>query len=1044
MRVPRTSLIVVVLLLVNHVQFGHHQRRRAAFRRRPARRNNAGGDDGRAVQRRTRFVGRPGGVECPADCQLRVPDMAAARRAFLDAVDDQDARLVHFTIDLHDHPLPVLETYPYMDNSYGATEWVWASGEHGRRLLALPLDADVLSLYTIDRNRKRIQLRTESAPANCLVALSPECRLYAVRQLLILNATRTDRHRARRDFVCHRVINNTSVGDSSLLLYRCCATTDFRSGEDVNCRTYVGGGGEMIPVLVVIDVLAGLITLFSPLFVLRAKMALRFDASTKFFRASLKHGITGQRNYVIRISSRQLINLGDRRPFSVPRSVFRLVFHGYGEGRCCIHWWADWSHQPNVCRERACCRRFWLGFARALGVLLLYPAILYVAVGLYVPRLPVYLNLIRHTRDSDTYAPISLDVNLVGRSLTPPYNLGVSIWLLYSFCAFMYSMVVLSSPNNPLERCLLRYEGKRPHEQPAILYGRMTRGYKAVLHRLAYGEFTTKRHFFRVPWLPWGVRRTAKFIVRVLSQIPVVHVCFTTFMFDAKIFDAESVEQRRRREAAAADFDEAADKAPSLSAPSARQAGRWCVVTVVWIGFAMMLAGYCTAVFVMAEFCLNVAMFVAVAGALNAAELLPWLSGAAVIAFYVNDILSTINSEHRYVLRLIDENSPRISAVEDGNEATTFATGIPTLRAHNLGAVKFIDSDSTEYVSKELYHNVCADLKCGWSSTVRRLVRRIVVISAYVAFLFTTLSTINDLVCGSELLVVVVAVVGSAAPKLLEAYAEARGLRPDRRAAWARVIPDVLDRHIRVDRTRCIDETEEPLTTYDVRPIGVVELEAPRPGSFRTLSLWKFPWIVSGDQQTPSHDPMIVAFANKLAASSFLSRAVTRALPSPSDPASLRQWCLVVEGCILEAATAASSVDGTPLDSVPLFSRDVLPLVAAFDAGNTIDSVVDCVNRELYAPYARGSLVTIANASLAVYKVDAQIVAFSAAGHGDQVTDLFGAVLVVADFNTQNLQLAIKYLIDPYRPDAVPVYSAVPVEGYVFRSPEILEIESVV
>ena len=1044
MRVSRTSLIVVVLLLVNHVQFGHHQRRRAAFRRRPARRNNGGGDDGRAVQRRTRFVGRPGGVECPADCQLRVPDMAAARRAFLDAVDDQDARLVHFTIDLYDHPLPVLETYPYMDNSYGATEWVWASGEHGRRLLALPLDADVLSLYTIDRNRKRIQLRTESAPANCLVALSPECRLYAVRQLLILNATRTDRHRARRDFVCHRVINNTSGGDSSLLLYRCCATTDFRSGEDVNCRTYVGGSGEMTPVIIVIDVLAGLITLFSPLFVVRAKMALRFDASTKFFRASLKHGITGQRNYVIRISSRQLINLGDRRPFSVPRSVFRLVFHGYGEGRCCIHWWADWSHQPNICRERACCRRCWLGFARALGVLLLYPAILYVAVGLYVPRLPVYLNLIRHTRDSDTYAPISLDINLVGRSLTPPYNLGVSIWLLFSFCAFMYSMVVLSSPNNPLERCLLRYEGKRPHEQPAILYGRMTRGYKAVLHRLAYGEFTTKRHFFRVPWLPWGVRRAAKFIVRVLSQIPVVHVCFTTFMFDAKIFDAESVEQRRRREAAAADFDEAADKAPSLSAPSARQAGRWCVVTVVWIGFAMMLAGYCTAVFVMVEFCLNVAMFVAVAGALNAAELLPWLCGAAVIAFYVNDILSTINYEHRYVLRLIDENSPRISAVEDGNEATTFATGIPTLRAHNLGAVKFIDSDSTEYVSKELYHNVCADLKCGWSSTVRRLVRRIVVISAYIAFLFTALSTINDLVCGSGLLVVVVAVVGSAAPKLLEVYSEARGLRPDRRAAWARVIPDVLDRHIRVDRTRCIDETEEPLTTYDVRPIGVVELEAPRPGSFRTLRLWKFPWIVSGDQQTPSHDPMIVAFANKLAASSFLSRAVTRALPSPGDPASLRQWCLVVEGCILEAATAASSVDGTPLDSVPLFSRDVLPLVAAFDAGNTIDSVVDCVNRELYAPYARGSLVTIANASLAVYKVDAQIVAFSAAGHGDQVTDLFGAVLVVADFNTQNLQLAIKYLIDPYRPDAVPVYSAVPVEGYVFRSPEILEIESVV
>ena len=98
-----------------------------------------------------------------------------------------------------------------------------------------------------------------------------------------------------------------------------------------------------------------------------------------------------------------------------------------------------------------------------------------------------------------------------------------------------------------------------------------------------------------------------------------LHVCFTTFMFDAKIFDAESVEQRRRRDAAAAaELDEARDKGPPTSGPpSARQAGRWCVVMVVWLGFATMLAGYCTAVFVMVQFTLNVALFVAVAGAPN-------------------------------------------------------------------------------------------------------------------------------------------------------------------------------------------------------------------------------------------------------------------------------------------------------------------------------------------------------------------------------------------------------------------------------------------
>jgi len=78
---------------------------------------------------------------------------------------------------------------------------------------------------------------------------------------------------------------------------------------------YCSGVCVCVQVLWLIDVLAALVTLFSPVLALRAKMALRFDASTKFFRASLKHGITGQRNYVIRISSRQLINLADPRPF---------------------------------------------------------------------------------------------------------------------------------------------------------------------------------------------------------------------------------------------------------------------------------------------------------------------------------------------------------------------------------------------------------------------------------------------------------------------------------------------------------------------------------------------------------------------------------------------------------------------------------------------------------------------------------------------------------------------------------------------------------
>ena len=65
--------------------------------------------------------------------------------------------------------------------------------------------------------------------------------------------------------------------------------------------------------------------------------------------------------------------------------------------------------------------------------------------------------------------------------------------------------------------------------------------------------------------------------------------------------------------------DEARDKSmPSAGAwagaASVRQLGRWAVVVVVWVGFATMLAGFCTAVFVMLQFLLNVLLFGAIAG----------------------------------------------------------------------------------------------------------------------------------------------------------------------------------------------------------------------------------------------------------------------------------------------------------------------------------------------------------------------------------------------------------------------------------------------
>lgn len=972
---------------------------------------------------------------CPTDCLVQVENLRRVRSTFHDLVIDSEVSVVHFRLHFVDYTTPIMETYPYMSNSYLASRWVWASENYGRRILGLPLDGDVLSLYILDESRTRLNVNLSTSPANCLVMSSPECRLRAVRNVLIHNVTNLEQTRHRRDYLCHYAINNTECGVSRLV-HRCCETDEYRRG-DVACETYTANGREMTTLIYTVYVLAGIVTLFSPVILLRIKMALKFTTVTKFFRASLKHGITGQRNYVIRISSRQLIDLSDKQPFSLPGAIFRLVFHGYGEGRCCIHWWSEWPHQPGCCRDTAACRRWWFVFTKVIGVLFVYPIALYSAVALYGPKLYFYRDLVNHTRGSDLYDPISLDVNVLGSILTASGDWGVIAWVLFSFCAFIYTTTILSWPDNPLERCLLRYEGKRPFEQPSVMHRRLTQSYKSILFNLAYGPYPTKRHFFRVPWFPWGIRRVGRFLVGVLSLIPIVNICFTTFMYDAKIFDKEATNT-------APDKDEAVEKL-SLKRPPCRLVCKWCLAAVVWLGFVLILAGYCTTVFLMVQFLLSVTFFVVLGSVLNASLVLPWVGFAGVIAFYLNDHLSVINAEHCQILRLIDENSPRISAVEDLEGEVFRQKGVvQVLKTHNLGAVKFIDADNTAFVSKELYYSVCSDLKQGWSSTSRRIFVRLFFILAFTSFLFAATSAMS-LFVGSQTPVWLLAVVGSAIPKALEVYAARRSVQPDPVSTWAKAVPDILDRHIRVDRSKCLDEAEGELTTYDVRPIGVLEMDLPQMTVQRTLRLWKFSWSVSCDQQTAAAETFLVALANKLAAAAFLSQVITRAYSTHlEDETVLRQWCLMTENCIIDGSTTVSNINGTPLGSVQLFPPEVQPLVSTFDAGNTIDSVVDAINRELYGPFTKGVLVTIGNTSFALCKLDSQVIAFNSASHGDQATDFFGAVLVLADFNTQNLQSTVKYLIDPYRPDAVPVYSIVPVEGFVFKSPEILEIESVV
>ena len=816
----------------------------------------------------------------------------------------------------------------------------------------------------------------------------------------------------------------------------------MRADDDAVCDVYPPKSDVISGTVVFIYLLAGLVTLFSPLLIIYMKLLLSYDASTKFFRASLKHGITGQRNYVIRISSRQLVNLSDRKPYSIPRSLVRLLLHCYGEGRCFIHCWGEWPGQPVVCRKKAKCKIVYMFCCRFLAVVLLCPCVFYVALTLYAIRSDVYDTVLElmDRFESTPSTHLDVDLNMLTVLLFPMYYFWIFLWIAFSFVSFLYAVFVVSWPTSSLEDCLVGFKGKRM-SQTAALYQSLSQSYKNVLQRLAYGDYTTKRHFLRVSCLPYGLRRCGLFIGRVLMLIPLFKVAFALAKFDTKLY---RLFERKR------DADEMDGPCCACTSPRCLNCVKWLVTLLMWLGFLFIFAGYCSAVFLLTQFAFNVLFFTFLGILLDAAVFTPWLCCVAVVLFYVNDCLSAVNREHSEILKLIDDNSPRISAVDDAesllrDDASSSAAQI--LKTHNLGAVKFIDGDKTEYVSKELYYSVCSDLKCGWSRTVRRVLRETSGYGLYAFIIYLCLCNVSAFF-GLNLVMVLAAIAVSLLPKLLYA-SSARQKYEEKVAIWAKIMPDILDRHIRVDRTKCLDDAETSLSTYDVRPVGILELDMPKMVIYDNLRMWKFPWIVSADQQTRhvaidvGGGGFIAALASKLAAATFLSKIVTRVCHSDlSDERVLRQWCLLVESSIQHGSATAGSVNGAPLESLRLFPREAQALVSHFRTGNTIDNVVDNINRELYGPYTKGVLVTIGNTPLAISKLDNMLFAFNAGCHGEQVTDLFGAVLIMATFNTQNLQTIVKFIMDPYSPDTVPVYSIIPMEGFVFQSPEILELET--
>lgn len=967
--------------------------------------------------------------ECYEKCHLQIDKESSVREMFHKHVEDKEIKLIHFHVHFPNHSSPALETYPYMKSSYKASRWVWATRRIGKRLLELPSDADVLSLHLLDFKVPVLRISVVESPPRCFIMLTSNCRLVAIRTTvakdIVLKGHPDNDSKLIGTYLCHYQFINTDVNVSSLV-HRCCSISEIEN-DGTKCQFVVHNKGDFLVINIFSFSMALIITLYSPMLVIRLKHFLVFEKSTKFFRASLKHGITGQCSYVIRISYRQLVNLNDSTPFSLPRSLLRLLFHCYGEGRCCIHWWGSWPYQPSICMPNSKFKKCWFFLLKALGVLLVYPWALHLAVIFYFPRLSFYKEIIDHTSSSPDIHPAKLHFSILGLNAILPDNFALGMWILFSLVAFFYTLLLLSRNDTPIERYILTSSGKKPINYVKSIQKQFNDNYKSILRELAYGtQDNTLRHFFQLPWKSPKLKRIVKAGIETLGAfIPIVNVC-------ASLYPKSFYKSR-----------EISLEGKNGSSPT--KCFKAFASSFIWLVFSLLLFGYCTIVFLIVEFCLKVTFFVVLSCLIYPSTLFPWLCFAVSLFFYANDFLSHINHQHRFILNLIDENSPRLSAIDENDIEES---SVHLLKAHSLGSVKFIDGDGTEYVSKELYYGVCDDLKYGWSRCLRTFAKKMFMLVLYMMAVLLVVKMFNFLWSNEGTYAILITVGGAAVPKMLEVSFKYKNKFSCQRMRWSKIIPDVLDRHIKVDRIKSARvEGEEYLSTYDVRPVGCLELELPRHCAFRTLDLWKFPWLVSCEQQTQTTEFYVNSLANRIAAVSFLVKAVSKNLPEKIDTeASLRNWTMMIESCILESSSKALSLHYAPFsDSTLLFPPDLQPLLFSIDAGNSVDSLVDNINRELYGFYVNAVLANINTSSCAILKIgNNKLMAFNGSCHADHFSDFYGAVLIITDFNAQNLQLLIKFLMDHQHPDSVPVYSPLAAEAFVLRSAEVLDIESVV
>ena len=983
--------------------------------------------------------------ECYGSCKLEARNKLNTHKSLKKHIIKEGLNLVVLKVNMLNYTLNVLETSPYMGAVHQASLWTLSIEPLGSKLLKLPIDADVLSLNLIHTQKPVIDLPTISHPHHCLVRLSPKCRLSIVRNhinSLIKEIENEDMllQISSLKMLCNYVLHHAK--NVSRFAYKCCKIENSQNLHPKCQIIYTDSNQEINFLQSIINIISFIITLYSPLIVLKIKKLICFDGTTKFFKASLKHGITGQRNYVIRISYRQMINLCDPKPFSLPRAFFRLICHCYGEGRCCIHCWNSWPYQPCIFSASSRFKKLWFLLLKILGVLLIYPLAIHIAVILYYPNLKFYHQIIKHSHDQNYMNTVKLNLQTIGHYMSSNRNIFLSLWVFFSSLSFVYVSALLSWSQYPLEKCLAHQKNKKVENGINVLQNKFSKSYKAILFEMSYGQDSNDyRYFLKLPLYPFQLKRILRCTFRTIkAYIPLINVC-------SFLFKPTSKAQEQTQNSTLTNNHNSFNNNAKQDHSRLNYCTNKFVNFFVWIGFILLLLGYCSIVFIISDFCINVLFFIFIANLIYPINLFPLFFCVFSFIFYINETLKNINFDQKYILKLIDQHSPRLSTMERNDFEEESTTASKTLKIHNLGAVKFVDGDGSEYVSKELYYKVSADLKYSFSCSVRKFLKEFAQYIIYFLLLFIVVKISicfsDSLLCATALLII-----GGLLPKVNTYRNSADNLIKNvtRKQKWEKIISEVLDRHIRVDlMAGAVVEEEEHLTTYGVRPVGTLEMDLPRKVIFRSLHVWKFPWNVSIEQQSSTNEMFIHILSSRIACISFVSRILVKSLPEDlTSERVMKNWSLLIENCILEANSKTTNLQGTSfMDTCSLFSLELQSLVSLFDAGSSIDTLVDSINCELYGFCVIAVIASINNTTFVILKLRCnKLLLFNASCHGDHMSDFFGALLIMADFNAQNLQLMIKYLLEPSRPDSVPVYEEISSEAVAIRSSEIFNIES--